>query len=105
MMVTDRTVAGWAEASLWQSAAPWLDSVRAARPYWVVRTLSAIPIAAGVVALPVGPTSGKPGAGIGGVCHTIRPGTISANTPPPAPALTQLTSAPPFPPKPDPLPR
>ena len=35
-------VVGLVEARLWQSAAPWLDSVRAARPYWIIRTGSAI---------------------------------------------------------------
>jgi len=64
LMFVDLTVAGLVEARLWQSSAPWLDSVRAARPYWIVRTLSAVPIAAGFVALLVGLTTGPRGGGL-----------------------------------------
>lgn len=63
MMVSTLTVAGIVEARVWQSAAPWLDSVRAARPYWLVRSLSAIPLVAGFVALLLGLTTGPKGAG------------------------------------------
>jgi len=58
MMVVDLTVAGLVEAQAWQSGAPWIESVRAARPYWLIRALSAIPIAAGFIALLVGVTTG-----------------------------------------------
>ena len=71
LMVTDLTIAGLVEARLWQSAAPWLDSVRAARPYWFIRTGSAVPIAAGFVLLLVGFTTGPRGAGLQSVEHTI----------------------------------
>jgi len=71
LMVTDLTIAGVVEARLWQSAAPWLDSVRAARPYWIVRTGSAIPIAAGFIALLLGLTTGPRGAGMRSVEQTI----------------------------------
>ncbi len=71
LMVTDLTIAGIVEARLWQSAAPWLDSVRAARPYWIVRTGSAIPIAAGFIALLLGLTTGPRGAGLQAVEQTI----------------------------------
>ena len=71
LMVTDLTIAGIVEARLWQSAAPWLDSVRAARPYWIVRTGSAIPIAAGFIMLLVGLTTGRRGAGLESVEQTI----------------------------------
>jgi len=71
LMVTDLTIAGLVEARLWQSAAPWLDSVRAARPYWFIRTGSAIPIAAGFVALLAGFTTGPRGAGLQSVERTI----------------------------------
>jgi cytochrome c oxidase cbb3-type subunit I/II len=63
LMVVDLTIAGIIEARLWQSAAPWLESVRAARPYWIVRTLSAIPITAGFVSLLLGLCTGPRGAG------------------------------------------
>src|SRR4029079_1506008 len=35
MMVADLPIAGIVEARVWQSGAPWLDSVRAAQPYWL----------------------------------------------------------------------
>lgn len=63
VMVVDLTVAGIVEARLWQSEAPWLESVRAVRPYWVVRALSGVPIAAALVAVFVGLTTGRRGAG------------------------------------------
>lgn len=63
LMVSTLTVAGIVEARLWQSSAPWLDSVRAARPFWMLRTLSAIPIALGFLALLAGLTTGPRGAG------------------------------------------
>jgi cytochrome c oxidase cbb3-type subunit 1 len=71
LMVTDLTVAGLVEARLWQTAVPWLDSVRAARPYWIVRTGSAIPIAAGFISLLVGFTTGRRGAGLQSIEESI----------------------------------
>jgi len=71
LMVTDLTIAGLVEARLWQSAAPWLDSVRAAKPYWMVRSGSALPIAAGFIMLLVGFTTGKRGAGLQSIEQTI----------------------------------
>src|SRR6266853_5006555 len=47
LMVTDLTIAGLVQAQVWQSSAPWIDSVRAVGSYWVVRTLSGLPILAG----------------------------------------------------------
>jgi cbb3-type cytochrome oxidase subunit 1 len=58
LMVVDLTIAGVVEARLWQSGAPWTASLEAARPYWIVRTLSAIPIAGGFIALLAGLTTG-----------------------------------------------
>ena len=58
VMVIDLTAAGIVESALWRSGAPWLDSVVAARPYWIVRSLLAIPIVAGFVALWIGLTTG-----------------------------------------------
>ncbi|HLG99901.1 MAG TPA: cbb3-type cytochrome c oxidase subunit I [Bryobacteraceae bacterium] len=63
MMVTDLTLAGLVEARLWSSAAPWLESVRAARPYWLIRSLSFIPIAGGFMALFAGLIVGRRRAG------------------------------------------
>src|SRR5579864_4859697 len=49
LMVADLTIAGLVEAQVWQSSAPWIDSVRAVGSYWLVRTLSGFPILAGFV--------------------------------------------------------
>ena len=64
VMATDLTIAGLAEAAAWTSGAPWLDSVVAARPYWIVRSLSAIPISGGFIALLLGLTTGPRGGGL-----------------------------------------
>jgi cbb3-type cytochrome c oxidase subunit I len=63
VMVIDLTIAGLVQGGLWQQAGPWLDSVRASRPYWIVRSLSAVPIVAGFALLCVGLFSGRRGAG------------------------------------------
>ncbi len=47
LMVADLTIAGLVEAQVWQSSAPWIDSIRAVESYWLVRTLSGLPILAG----------------------------------------------------------
>ena len=49
LMVADLTIAGLVEAQVWESSAPWIDSVRAAGSYWLVRTLSGVPILAGFI--------------------------------------------------------
>jgi cytochrome c oxidase cbb3-type subunit 1 len=91
IMVTDLTAAGLVEARLWQSAAPWLESVRAARPYWLVRTLSAIPITGGFVALLLGLTTGKRGAGMEAVRESIGLEPVREIAPRLTPAITELT--------------
>jgi cytochrome c oxidase cbb3-type subunit I/II len=47
LMVTDLTIAGLVEAQVWESSAPWIDSVRAVASYWLIRTFSGLPILAG----------------------------------------------------------
>ncbi len=89
LMVSDLTIAGLAEARLWQSAAPWLDSVRAARPYWLVRTLSAVPIAAGFIALLIGLITGEKGAGLKTVGDSVGLEPIKEIAPRFAPAATE----------------
>src|ERR1700758_5548268 len=49
LMVTDLTIAGLVEAQVWESSAPWIDSVRAVGSYWLLRTFSGLPILAGFV--------------------------------------------------------
>ena len=71
MMVTALTAAGIVEARLWQAQTPWIDSVRSARPFWLLRTLSAVPIVAGFVALFAGLMTGPRGAGMRAVESSI----------------------------------
>lgn len=54
LMFVDLTVAGLVQGELWNSGAPWLDSVRAAVPYWWVRVASAVPILLGFAAFIAG---------------------------------------------------
>jgi cbb3-type cytochrome oxidase subunit 1 len=58
LMVADLTIAGVVEARTWAEGAPWIESVRAARPYWSLRTLTVIPIGAGFLALFTGLLTG-----------------------------------------------
>jgi len=58
LMVGTLTAGGLVEARIWESGAPWLDSVRAARPYWTVRTHAGYVIALGFLALLAGLTTG-----------------------------------------------
>ncbi|MBZ5602624.1 MAG: cbb3-type cytochrome c oxidase subunit I [Acidobacteriia bacterium] len=71
LMVTDLTVAGLVEARMWQSSAPWIESVRAAGPYWMFRALTFVPIAGGFVALLAGLTTGDPGAGLAAIRDSV----------------------------------
>ena len=64
MMAVDLTIAGVVQGRLWQSGAPWLESVQASRPYWMVRTLAAVPVAGGFIALLAGLTTGPRGGGL-----------------------------------------
>lgn len=63
IMVVDLTIGGIIQAQLWLSGAPWLESVQASKPYWVIRAFSSIPIAAGFISLLVGLSTGPRGAG------------------------------------------
>jgi mono/diheme cytochrome c family protein len=63
IMFVDLTIAGIIQAKLWLSGAPWLASLQASAPYWVIRSLSAIPIAGGFIMLLLGITTGPRGAG------------------------------------------
>ena len=59
-MVLDLTLAGVVEAQLWDSGAPWIESVRAARPYWLVRSFTGIAIILGFLAFWGALVTGKP---------------------------------------------
>jgi cbb3-type cytochrome oxidase subunit 1 len=71
IMVSDLTVAGVVESGLWQSTVPWIDSVRAAQPYWAIRTATFVPIGAGFLALLAGLITGKRGGGLSAVQETV----------------------------------
>jgi mono/diheme cytochrome c family protein len=47
LMVADLTAAGMVQGQLWQSEAPWVESVSASRPYWITRSLAGLPVLAG----------------------------------------------------------
>jgi cbb3-type cytochrome oxidase subunit 1 len=81
MMVTALTMAGIVEARLWQSGAPWLDSVVAARPFWLHRSFAAIPIAAGFIALLLGLTTGPRGGGLAAIAKQDRVDSVEHVSP------------------------
>jgi cbb3-type cytochrome c oxidase subunit I len=51
LMVSDLTIAGMVQGHLWQSEAPWIESVSASQPHWISRSLAALPVLAGFGAL------------------------------------------------------
>src|SRR6266849_10850218 len=71
VMVSDLSVAGLVEARIWRSGAPWIESVRAAVPYWAIRTLSFVPIVSGFFMLFCGLITGDKGAGLQDVEKSI----------------------------------
>ena len=58
MMVIDLTAGGLVEGELWASHAPWIDSVRAAYPFWLTRTLTGLPILAAFALFWIGLVTG-----------------------------------------------
>lgn len=58
-MVSLLTAAGLAESKIWQTPLPWIDSVRAVKDYWMMRTLTAILIGGGFISLFVSFFTGK----------------------------------------------
>lgn len=58
LMVIDLTVAGLVQAQHWQSGAPWIASVTASRPYWIVRSASGLLVLGGFFYLLAGLLTG-----------------------------------------------
>jgi cytochrome c oxidase cbb3-type subunit I/II len=58
LMVIDLTAAGLVEGQLWVSRTPWIDSDRAAYPFWLTRTFTGFPILAGFALFWVGLVTG-----------------------------------------------
>ena len=50
LMVLDLSGAGLIQASLWQQHTPWIDSVRASQPYWILRSVDGFLLLAGFFA-------------------------------------------------------
>ena len=63
IMFIDLTLAGLVQAARWLDGSPWMESVQQARAYWLVRTLSAVPITAGFLLVFYGLVTGPRGAG------------------------------------------
>nr|WP_311138634.1 hypothetical protein [Pseudomonas amygdali] len=57
-MFTTLTAGGLVQAQIWETTAPWMDSVRASLAYWWIRDLSGLPILAGFIAFFLGLTTG-----------------------------------------------
>jgi len=72
LMVADLTVAGMVQGQLWQSEAPWVESVSASRPSWITRSLAGLPVLAGFGALCLAMLTGPVGQE---VPSTAAPGT------------------------------
>jgi cbb3-type cytochrome oxidase subunit 1 len=81
VMVIDLTIAGLVEAHFWQSTAPWMDSVRAAKPYWLIRAVNFVPIILGFVALLCGLVIGPRGGGLKMIQETIGLEPVTEITP------------------------
>jgi cbb3-type cytochrome c oxidase subunit I len=81
VMVSDLTMAGIRQGLLWQSDASWIVSVEASKPYWLVRTLSGIPLAAGFIAFLLGITTGARGAGLQSITAGIGVERVAAVEP------------------------
>jgi len=58
LMVIDLTVAGIIQGQMWLDGAPWLESIQASRPYWIARSITAIPVALGFILLLLGLVTG-----------------------------------------------
>jgi cbb3-type cytochrome oxidase cytochrome c subunit len=69
LMVLDLTAAGLVQAQAWSDERPWIQSVLASRPYWIVRWVSGVVLLSGFVAL-VSAFLGRPGP----ESRAIRPG-------------------------------
>lgn len=71
IMVIDLTIGGLVEAHVWNSPAPWMESVRSAKPYWLIRAVDFVPVLGGFLALLAGLIVGPRGGGLKTVQETI----------------------------------
>lgn len=72
LMFVDLTIAGLVQGRLWEAGAPWIESVRASRLFWVIRAHgSSWLLAGGFVSLLVGLTTGGRGGGLKAVEDSV----------------------------------
>jgi cbb3-type cytochrome c oxidase subunit I len=65
LMVVDLSIAGVIQGRMWQSGAPWIESVQASRVFWAIRAHGAsVLVGGGFIALLIGLTTGARGAGM-----------------------------------------
>ena len=88
IMAVDLTIAGLVQSRLWQAGAPWMEAVQASRPYWIVRSLSAVPLTGGFVALLLGLTTGPRGGGLAAVKESVGLEAVDEIAPQLSPAVT-----------------
>jgi hypothetical protein len=74
-MVVALSAAGIGEGRLWGAGEPWVSSLEASRPFWVARAHAGVLVAAGLIALLAGLTTGPRGAGM-----AIRPAEDDGST-------------------------
>jgi cytochrome c oxidase cbb3-type subunit I/II len=78
LMVVDLTAAGLVEGQMWISRAPWIDSVRAAYPYWLTRSLSGLPIIAGFITFWFGLVTGPRNSSLAAIATPLQGSTAEA---------------------------
>ena len=83
LMVSDLTMAGMVQGQLWRSETLWIESVSASQPYWISRSVAALPLLAGFGALSLAMLTGPVGQAVpapeahertAGACPLHRPG-------------------------------
>jgi len=85
VMVIALTIAGLVQGFMWNDLAPWIETVRASRPFWIVRTVSGLAIFVGQILFAINmiATYQRARATAGSVINLEASGAISA----PAPAI------------------
>lgn len=87
LMVVDLTVAGLVQAQVWESEAAWLESVRASKIYWHLRTLSGIVLLLGLFALFASMLTGARRLPVSSPIETPAPEQLIGDAPGTPPAL------------------
>lgn len=96
VMVLDLTAAGLVQGHLWQSDAPWLESVRISGPYWMVRSVAGLVVLGGMAAVFISVTTGPRSQAVSAEPEPTAPkisGEGGGGTPPTALAWLQRAYA------------